>query len=307
MSKPLVIYHGNCADGFTAAWCFHKKYGDTYEYFAGTYQTPPPDVTGRDVYLVDFSYKRPVVEKMLSVANSVTLIDHHKSAIEDLDGLKDHYDNYYLYISLVKSGARLAWEWCFGSFPAPYVLKHVEARDLWKFLPATREVTAVVFSYEYTFENWDALMSVAEDRAGISFNSLDDGYSIGDMISEGQAVERKHHKDVAELNKALTFRMNIGGHNVPVVNVPYTYGSDACNKLCEGEPFAAYFYFKPTGVEFGLRSSEKGLDVSAIAVLYSGGGHRNASGFRVSFEKFNEMFTATGDGGLPIPMMNVGQ
>lgn len=275
--KRLVIYHGNCADGFTAAWCMRKLYGDDAEYVAGFYQTDPPaDIAGRDIYLVDFSYKRHVVEKMLSVANGIVLIDHHKSAIEDLAGLKDIYDNFFPFTSLEKSGARLAWEFCFGDKEPPYVLKHIEARDLWKFLPGTREFSAAVFSYEYTFENWDYLMGLK-------------GVGLDILFNKGEAIERKHHKDVAELNNACAFRMDIGGYNVPVVNVPYTYGSDAANKLCDGEPFAAYFYFKPNGVEFGLRSSENGLDVSAIAVLYSGGGHRNASGFRVSFDKFKEM------------------
>ena len=89
MNKPLVIYHGNCADGFSAAWCFWRKYGDGADYHAGVYQQDPPDVTGRDVYLVDFSYKAPVVARMLKVARSVCLIDHHKTAIDDLRPLKE--------------------------------------------------------------------------------------------------------------------------------------------------------------------------------------------------------------------------
>ncbi|WP_277343388.1 DHHA1 domain-containing protein [Pseudomonas viridiflava] len=32
-----------------------------------------------------------------------------------------------------------------------------------------------------------------------------------------------------------------------------------------------------------MRSTDEGLDVSEIAKLYGGGGHRNASGFRVPF------------------------
>ena len=64
-TRPLVIYHSNCADGFSAAWCFWRKYGTEADYHAGVYQQDPPDVAGRDVYLVDFSYKRPVVEAML--------------------------------------------------------------------------------------------------------------------------------------------------------------------------------------------------------------------------------------------------
>lgn len=84
MAKPLVIYHGNCADGFGAAWCFWNKYGDEYEFHPGVYQEPPPDVADRDVYLVDFSYKRPGLLEMAKTAESITVIDHHKSAIEDL-------------------------------------------------------------------------------------------------------------------------------------------------------------------------------------------------------------------------------
>lgn len=33
--RPLVIYHGNCADGFSAAWCFWRKYGTGADYVAG--------------------------------------------------------------------------------------------------------------------------------------------------------------------------------------------------------------------------------------------------------------------------------
>lgn len=32
--KPLVIYHANCADGFTAAWAFHKLDPHGYDYYA---------------------------------------------------------------------------------------------------------------------------------------------------------------------------------------------------------------------------------------------------------------------------------
>ena len=42
--KPLCIYHGNCADGFTAAWAVWRAHPD-WEFYAGIYQTPPPDST----------------------------------------------------------------------------------------------------------------------------------------------------------------------------------------------------------------------------------------------------------------------
>jgi hypothetical protein len=33
-----VIYHGNCADGFSAAWCFWRKYGTGADYVAGVFE-----------------------------------------------------------------------------------------------------------------------------------------------------------------------------------------------------------------------------------------------------------------------------
>ena len=82
--KKLCIYHGNCADGFGAAYAVWKRYGEAVEFYPGVYQQDPPDVTGRDVIMVDFSYKRPVIEQMAQDANSILILDHHKSAEEDL-------------------------------------------------------------------------------------------------------------------------------------------------------------------------------------------------------------------------------
>ena len=80
-------------------------------------------------------------------------------------------------------------------------------------------------------------------------------------------------------------RMNIGGYNVPVANIPYMLGSDMCHALAKNEPFSAYYYDKPTGREFGLRSEEGAVDVGKIATQYGGGGHEHASGFRVSYDE----------------------
>ena len=56
--KPdMCIYHGNCQDGFGAAWAVWKRFGDAVEYVPGFYGQPAPDVAGRSVVMVDFSYK----------------------------------------------------------------------------------------------------------------------------------------------------------------------------------------------------------------------------------------------------------
>lgn len=268
--KPLVIYHGNCADGFGAAWVF-KRFGDReYDFHAGVYQNPPPDVEGREVYLVDFSYKRAVVEQMREKASRIVLIDHHKTAIDDLMPLIESKAIESL-TSLDHSGAVLAWQWFNGNGlhdTCPQLIRHIEDRDLWRFaLPGTREIQANVFSHPYDFAVWDKLMERPVDE----------------LIAEGRAIERKHFKDIDELTQVVTRRMVIGGHNVPVANLPYTLTSDAGHKLAKGEAFAGCYWDTPDGRVFSLRSQDDGMDVSEIAKQYGGGGHAHASGFRVAY------------------------
>lgn len=269
--KPLVIYHRNCADGFGAAWVFSRHGDREYEFHAGTYQNAPPNVEGRDVYLVDFSYKRAVVEEMREQASRIVLIDHHKTALEDLAPLIESRAIESL-VSLEHSGATLAWEWFNGtSIDPPQLLRHIEDRDLWRFaLPLTREIQAYVFSHPYDFRVWDALIGAGPEE-------------LSAMAREGAAIERKHHKDITELVGVVTRNMEIGGHCVPVANLPYTLTSDAGHLLAKGCPFAGCYWDTPEGRVFSLRSTDEGLDVSEIAKLYGGGGRRNASGFRVPY------------------------
>lgn len=277
--KPLCIYHGNCADGFGAAWVFARYADRAFDFHPGVYQNDPPDVEGRDVYLVDFSYKRHVVEAMRERCSRLVLIDHHKTALDDLAPLIESRAIESL-CSIDHSGAMLAWQWFNGGNESelPPLLRHIEDRDLWRFaLPYTREIQANVFSYPYDFAVWDELMAM----------------DLGKLIAGGEAIERKHHKDIAELIGVVTRPMLIGGYMVPAANLPYTLTSDAGHRLAVGNgtdaqpehPFAACYWDTPDGRVFSLRSAKGGIDVSEIAKQYGGGGHRNASGYRVPWEE----------------------
>ncbi len=280
MTKPLCIYHGNCADGFAAAWVVRKAFNGDVDFHPGVYGQAPPDVTGRDIVIVDFSYKRDVLFEMASKANTIVVLDHHKTAAEDLTDLpvshhwtpKDlrsmtEMDGRYpieAVFDMTRSGAMITWNYFFRSSLPPRLLHHIQDRDLWLFkLDGTREIQASVFSFPYDFTVWDRLMDTPVDQ----------------LIGEGRAIERKHHKDIAELVGVSKRRMKIGGHDVPVANLPYTLSSDAGHLMAKGEPFAACYMDNPSGRVFSLRSAPDGVDVSIIAKGYGGGGHAKASGF----------------------------
>jgi uncharacterized protein len=279
MMKVLCIFHSNCQDGFGAAWAVRRALGkDNVEFFPGVYQDDPPDVTGRDVIMVDFSYKRPVLDEMARVARSIQIFDHHKSAAEDLADLPLPGFNYpavgvmakmTAIFDMNRSGAGLAWDCFHPGLMRPTLINHIEDRDLWRFkLPKTREIAAVLFSYPYDFALWDSLMS--EDM-------------LPNLIIEGEAIERKHHQDIVNLLPVVQRRMVIGGIDMPVACLPLTLTSDAGHKMAaEADGVAACYWDTPDGRVFSLRSTDDGPDVSAIAKRYGGGGHARAAGFRIA-------------------------
>lgn len=291
--RPLCIYHGNCFDGFTAAWAVWKRFGETFDYFPAVYGDTPPDVTDRHVFLVDFSYKRSVLIEMAASARSVIVLDHHKTAAEDLAGfpapnllVPQAYASYWpawrfddrqprVLLDIERSGAGIAWDFFHRDIDEaiaqarPNLVDHVEDRDLWRFaLPFTREIHAGMSAYPFDFGAWDEL-------AVKCYN--------GTLANEGAAIDRKHLRDVETLIANQAYRMVIGGYDVPVCNLPVTMCSDAGNIMAKerGNPFAATYYDNEKFRVYSLRSTDAGVDVSEIAKSYGGGGHRNAAGFRL--------------------------
>jgi len=272
--KPLVIFHKDCADGIAAAWCFWKQYKDSYDYLPGVYNEPPPDVFNRDVYMVDFSYKHEIMSMICQYANNVTLLDHHKSALEDLWDLAALPNFDMTHATDTMSGAMIAWEFVKAKEghkrKLPELIKHIQDRDMWKFeLPHTREIMAAVFSYEKSFEDYDKLMKLSKT-------------GIKDLIKEGIVLERKYRLDLAGLIKQCQRVIEFEGYTVPIANLNGLYASDAGNIMSENNPFSITYYDTARSRVFSLRSKPTGVDVSIIASKFKGGGHKHAAGFKVS-------------------------
>jgi hypothetical protein len=260
-----------------------QYFGDgNVEFHAGLHGEAPPDTTGRDVVIVDFCYKRPILDDMAAKASGVLILDHHKTAHDDLKDIEGPaswepwlaaapangaFSKLGAVFDMDRSGAGLTWDFFFPDTARPRLLDHIEDRDLWRFkLDGTREIQAALFSYPYDFAVWDRFM-------------LHDEFD--QLRTEGAVIERKHFRDIDELLGVCLRRLTIGGHDVPVANLPYTLTNDAGHKMAAGEPFAACYYDREDGRVFSLRSTEDGLDVSEIAKAYGGGGHKHAAGFQV--------------------------
>lgn len=279
MTKPLVIYHANCWDGFCAAWVARMALGDV-EAIPAHYGTPPPDVTAREVYLLDFSYPRVVMRELVSDAASVVVLDHHKTAEAELRGLDEELaPDLTVVFDMGKSGARLAWEYFahvggWLGMKSPWLVDYTEDRDLWRHaLPATEEINAALRSYPLDFALWD------------DFKDAD----LEELANEGRAIRRRE-KQIVDEHLRHARQIDIDGHRVLAVNATVLF-SEIAGELAKGHPLGACYFDRFDGKrQWSLRSAPDGVDVSVIAKARGGGGHKHAAGF--------EEGTGTGTGPL---------
>lgn len=270
---PLVIYHGTgCLDGFGsayAAYCFFKKeQGVDAEYLAVAHgDVLNLEVGGRDIYIVDFSFKRDVLSGLCDKANKVVVLDHHESAQKELEGLDDLYSNLTVVFDMARSGAVITWEY-FHQVPVPPLLANIQDRDLWQFrIPDSKHVNAALMSYPYEFELWD------------QFANCND--HLKTLIIEGRAINRFRDKMIETYKKKVIFG-KIAGFTVPIVSCPNVITSELLSELAIGHPFAASYSDKGDKRGWSLRSTKEGENVASIAAAFGGGGHPNAAGFGVS-------------------------
>jgi uncharacterized protein len=282
--KPLCIYHGeDCDDGFAAAWCVRHAVGpDVFEFHPGVHQQKPPDVSDRRVLLVDFSYKRPVLLEMAAKARSVVILDHHKTAMDDLAGFRepapfaqwaDYADPFIegdgepiaALFDMNRSGAGIAWDFFHCGEPRPRFIDYIEDRDLWRNqLPGVAEFTVALRSHPREFDTWDHLVETGPDAA----------------IAEGRVIQRYFRQRVDELKRSA-YMATIAGVPCLISNTPKFAGTEVAGELAERALFGAcYFEVEKGRWRYSLRSRSD-FDVSEIAKKFGGGGHAQAAGFTV--------------------------
>ena len=282
LTKGLCIYHGGCTDGVAAAWAVWSRFPE-WQFYPGVYQQEPPweliDAV-QDVWLVDFSYKRAVIEKMAERAR-VHVLDHHRTARDDLAPLFEA-DVIHGKFDMERCGAMLAWDWFHYGSPRPALLEHIDARDRW-ITPRPRDNDPIVMALR---SHWHAVgAGAAPDWPALMqrWSLLMRAAQLSKLATEGYAILRYFRQRVEETKPHAT-TMSLGPlEDVPVVNAPYYLASEVAGELAADSPSgiaAVWWANKDGSVTFSLRSRGE-FDVGELATQYGGGGHPGAAGFRM--------------------------
>ncbi|MGB0763109.1 MAG: hypothetical protein ACPGO0_04095 [Acidimicrobiales bacterium] len=269
--KPLVIYHGDCPDGYCAAWVISLSPGyQDAEFLAARYGDHPPNVAGRDVTIIDFSYSKSEIEELHRQANSMKLLDHHRTAQEQLGGLS------YCLLDNDRSGAMLAYDEIYKptvKSPSKNVFeicRYIQDHDLWFHqLPETKAVCAYLHALPRDDPKFFATWTAVSER-GLDNN----------IKNAGEALLLQREQYIA--SQITNVEMGVIGDNLfEVICAPRLWISYLLTSIIEqcASGRSAGWYRDGDGLyHYSLRGS-KGYPVRQIAEVYGGGGHEMAAGF----------------------------
>ena len=280
---PLVIYHGpNCPDGFAAALAAWLFYGGKAEFLGldhgdvrGLDDLPVLD--GRAVYILDFSFSAEILRGIDARAAKLVLLDHHKSAAEQLSGFICRCG--VVHFDMHKSGSHLAWEFFQPTRRLPDLVRFIEDRDIWTWHdPASAGFLAALDMEPFDFAHWAAMADFDADQ-------------ITAFMARGHAMDQKFNKlaaDIAEGALPITFN----GLQGLMVNAPGAFHSVVGDILSrQSGSFALLWCVSKEGVvKAGLRS-QRNFDCIALARSMGGGGHAQACGFKMGKERLPELLS----------------
>ncbi len=275
MKKPAILYHANCPDGFGAAFAAWKKFGKKAEYF-----TIPPsqdsrqltgiDLKGREVYFLDVCVSLPTLLKLRMLNEKVVVIDHHAT---NAAAAKHASESLF---DVTHSGAILAWQYFHPKKKVPTLLKYVEEGDLWRFrLPQSPALLAYIYSRGFSFKEWESLMKGMESARvrknyavlGKVLNDYD-GILVGEAVGRAELVQFGKYKTLAVNSSSKRFHSEVGKQLV-----------------AQKPPIGIVWRVERGLLHVSLRGNGS-VDVSKLARQFpGGGGHPNAAGFAVPFEK----------------------
>jgi len=280
---PLVIYHGQgCPDGFAsalAAWLFYEGKAEFLALDHGQIRTVDdlPSVAGRAVYILDFSFSAAILHGIEERAAKLVLLDHHKSAAEQLTGFNCRCG--VVHFDMNKSGCRLAWEFFQPGKPLPDLVRYIEDRDIWTWqYPESAAFLAALDMEPFDFAHWAAIAAF-------------DAAQVAAFMARGAAMDEKFSKlatDIAQTAQPIQFNGELG----LMVNAPGVFHSLVGDMLSQRSgTFALMWCVSTAGVvKAGLRS-QRDFDCIPLARSMGGGGHAQACGFKMGTERLPELLS----------------
>lgn len=280
MSK-FVLFHDD-SDGYCSALAalLSATWSDA-KYISVQYGQPFPAeiplTKDTAILVVDFSYPREVLEEVHAAVGAITVIDHHKTAQKDLEGLP------YAIFDMEESGATLTWKSFYNSEP-PNLFKFVGDRDLWRF--KYKESRWLEHGINASGRSKDLMFWLQLYQDHVLFQStLETGKILQENVDGICKTFVKAKKYRVFDFGALFYKQSVKCAIFNNTSLISEMSEAVYNELKDVDFVMSYFVLANTGeVVFSLRcAADKPFDLGQLAKCFGGGGHARAAGFKTKF------------------------
>lgn len=281
IARIYVLYHANCFDGTGAKYAAWRYFAEDATYIPVQYGKPFPFEVIIDkrsaVYILDFSYSRKELETLNDKLGLLKVIDHHKTAQEALTDLP------YAQFDMEKSGAVMAWEYFHPREEVPSLLRYIQDGDLWQFkYPGTERIRAALPLLEGDMNAWHKCTYPVDMQA---------------LMAQGSTILQANQIKIDGVVKNNVKVVNYKGYRAGVYNTT-VLTSEIGNAVYADQhlkcDLSMSYFFDKDGVPIVSFRSENpnGPDVGAMAAELGGGGHKHASGAKVTWEFIQGLYNS---------------
>lgn len=290
LRDTIVLYHRGCNDGIASAWVAYGHFGEDADYVPWQYNDPIPDLKGKKVFLVDLSFTEEQIRSVVDDVQFIMIIDHHKTAIENLEYkykqckgiselpvmvLQGEETPVFLCTNIERSGAVLTWRFFndIGTLyfngdveiQVPDVLLWIEDYDLWKHhIPEGKALNAWLINGPLTIERFDQVATAKGDARM-------------HIINIGRALIAYDNKIISSVIRDYVQLIMVGGQMIPFVNAPHHLRNEIGDRLGKTYPYVVLYTERNGKTIYSLRSSN--VPVDGFAKYNGGGGHASAAAF----------------------------
>lgn len=301
-SKILHVIHHNDPDGICAAAIVaHANKNQLINVadlkkdrifpiiFYSVNYNMPVDVSrmkpGDIAVIVDFSYPPEAMKKIEeaiawdamnpSTCENIVWIDHHASA----EAYNHPYRGMRDFTNKGPAGCELTWRYFFGN-DMPDAVRHIGDYDSWR-LEMENNIEFYegikLFCPAPESRYWESLFDTTDQAADNVFKLI---------MGAGALCVQYRTNYCASIREKYGYETIFDGHKAFVMNL-FGFGSLQFAELFKEYPLVIAYIFD--GLRYTVSLYSETVNVSEIAQLYGGGGHKGAAGFVCEYLPFGSL------------------
>jgi oligoribonuclease NrnB/cAMP/cGMP phosphodiesterase (DHH superfamily) len=276
----MKLFHHTDLDGKACGAILTRRYPEAelkpYNYWYKPEIAFKDIQPGEAVIFGDITPRMENLDKLMAITNDITILDHHKSSLDDLNARNLSFSGKMTPDGL--GACILVWEWCYPDKPVPSGIKFIANYDAWIRPPEAQRFVYGINSFNTLPTNhiWDKILN--EDQ--FFLNNID---NIGRNVMS--YIIPWYRRVVNSYGMSGFIRKNISEtetqYSAMMVNQGAVDGAIFDDVKGDFDVYVRVVFGKDWKWLVSMTTPKDNIDLTNIARKFNGGGHTKAVGFAV--------------------------